>query len=322
MRIKFHGVRGSHPVSTAPARIDEINQSVWTLAQQNPGKSWSDFKSSLADLPRSQHQIWGGNTTCIELKSELSPMPIYFDAGSGITLAGMDKNSGISKEEFYKGSGKVAIFFSHTHWDHIFGLITLEQLYKGNEFHFYGVHKNLSKRLQVLFQEENFPVPFHVVEPNFKFHQIPLHTPIQLGGLNFNHIPQSHPGGSFAYRVSDGKKVFVFATDTELKNIDLPHMTPGSNLYSDADLLVIDAQFSPEEFPTRQGYGHSHIFSAIDFGARERTKRLYLFHQSPYYSDMMLDEQLRRAKEYKEQKYGKALQMEVHLAIEGDEIEV
>src|SRR5687768_3918691 len=147
MQLKFHGARGSHAVCTTPRRVEEIIKSVWELAQSHPAKNWQDFRRKLEELPRSNYQIWGGNTTCVELKSEMSPMPIFFDAGTGLTAAGSDPWSGLTAPEFRKGTGKAAFFLSHAHWDHILGLITLEQLYKGNEFHFYGVHKNLMTRL-------------------------------------------------------------------------------------------------------------------------------------------------------------------------------
>jgi ribonuclease BN (tRNA processing enzyme) len=320
MRLKFHGCRGSHPVSAPPSRIKEIIKDVWTFAQEKKVTSWNMLEAALEQAPQSLSSIWGGNTTCVEVKSDLAPMPLFLDAGTGFTQAGMDPNCALTKADFAKGTGKVAIFLSHTHWDHIIGLITVEQIFKGNEVHFYGVHKNLSERIKTLFIQEHFPVPFHVVEPNFKFHQIPLNTPIQFGGLNINHFAQSHPGGSFAYRITEGKSSMVFATDTELKNTEQPHMTPGSNLYSNSDVLIVDAQFSPEEFPSRQGYGHSQIYMAVDFAVREKTKHLYLFHQSPYYSDKEIDEQLRRAQSYLVETHGASHPMKISMACEGSEI--
>jgi len=322
MRVKFHGCRGSHALCTVPHRIQQISRSVWEFGQRKGLKTWAEVEKALETEARSLHQIYGGNTTCLELKSDKMPMPTFFDAGTGLTAAGIDPNSALSHPDFVNGKGKVAIFFSHTHWDHILGLLTLEQLYKGNEFHFYGVHKGLQERIQNLFLDEHFPVPYRLVEPHVKYHQIPLGTPIQYGALNIHHIPQSHPGVSFAYRVSDGKRSFVFATDTELKNVDLPHMTPGNNLYTNADVMILDAQFSPEEYPIREGYGHAGLYAAVDFAVREKTKRLFLFHQSPYYDDRQIDEQLSRARSYFIEKFGKGQPLEIHMAIEGDEIEI
>jgi len=322
MRIQFHGARGSHALCTIPHRVQQIVRNVWEFGQKQGIKDWASLERALSEKPRSFYQIYGGNTTCIELKSDLAPMPTFFDAGTGITAAGIDPFSSLAHPDYTVGKGKVAIFFSHTHWDHILGLLTLEQLYKGNEFHFYSVHKNLSQRIANLFIEEHFPVPYRMVEPHIKYSQIALGEQIKFGGLKIDHIPQSHPGGSFAYRVSDGIKSFVFATDTELKNVDPPHMTPGKNLYTNADVLILDAQFSAEDYQSREGFGHADLFTAVDFAVRESAKRLYLFHQSPYYDDQQVDEQLLRAREYLKKKFGAQNPLKIEMTVEGDEIEV
>lgn len=321
MRIQFHGGRGSHALCTVPHRVQQIVRNVWEFGQKKGIKDWAKLEVELAKQPRSFYQIYGGNTTCVELKSDKAPMPTFFDAGTGLTAAGIDPFSSLSHPDFLTGKGKAAIFFSHTHWDHILGLITLEQLYKGNEFHFYSVHKNLSARIANLFLEEHFPVPYRILEPRLKYIQIALGEPITYGGLTIHHIPQSHPGGSFAYRVYDGKKTFVFATDTELKNIDPPHMIPGKNLYSNADVLILDTQFSLEDYKTREGYGHADLFSGVDFAVRENAKRLFLFHQSPYYDDQQIDEQLFKAREHLKKTHPHH-PLSIDMTIEGEEIEV
>lgn len=323
MRIKFHGGRGSHPVPVDPSRIDEISAHLWELSQKNPGKSWVQAKASLLnDQPRANFQIYGGATTCIEVKDDTLPMPLFFDAGTGLTGAATDAASGLNNPDFTAHRGKAAIFFTHTHWDHIQGLTTIPQIFQdGNEFHLYSVHKQLQNRLSVLFQDEYFPVPFRTVGERMHFHQIDLGSITRFGEFEISHFGQTHPGASFAYRVSGRGKTFVFATDTELKNIQAPHLKPGQNIYSNADLLVLDAHFSPEEAKQSEGWGHASIHAAVELALREKVKKLCLFHQSPFYSDKEIDRQLVRAQEHR-QKHQSDSPLTIVMMVEGAEISI
>lgn len=318
MKIRFYGCRGSYPVPTEPARIEELTYQIWQLAQDNPGLSWENFKKHLEVSPRSKYQIFGGNTTCLELSTSKSPYPIYLDAGTGIQVASKDPESALNSKSFKANRGKAAIFFTHTHWDHIIGLPNVAQIYTfGNQFHLYGVHKKLMDRLSTLFQIEHFPVPFEIVQKNFQVHQMSLNKELDLGDLKITHFAQHHPGGSFAYRFEDGNKVFIFATDTELKMNDELMETTGQNFYSNADVLVMDSHFSPNDLVP--GYGHPHSHAVIDFAVREKTKVLYLFHQNPLYSDHQLDAQLSDAKKYLQERYPTSL-LKVKAPFEGESV--
>ncbi len=322
MIVRVHGARGSHPVPTPPRRIEELQRSLWDLAQESEAKSWDEFKRFIDAKPRHLHQIFGGSTTCVEIQSESAPMPIFIDAGSGFTGAGMDPDSALQSPDFMRGKGEAAIFFSHTHWDHISGIVTIPQLFmENNRFHFYGVHSDLRGRMEGVFDARYFPVPFSLVEPRFHFHQIARGKSLRLGNIKVDHHPQSHPGGSFAYRFSDGRHVFVMATDTDLKNTDVPHLVPGDNLYSNAHLLILDAHFSPEDFINKEDFGHAHLHQAIDFGVRENAKLLYLFHQSPYYSDAEIQAQLDRAWDYVRKKHPSS-KTEIRVAVDGDVLDL
>jgi phosphoribosyl 1,2-cyclic phosphodiesterase len=322
MIVRVHGSRGSHPVSTSPARIEEIQKNIWMMARENKAETWEDFRSFLSTQPRHLHQIFGGSTTCIEIETAHSPMPIFIDAGSGLTNASKDSQSALCKPNFLKGKGECAFFFTHTHWDHTSGLITIPQLYiDNNRYHFYGVHKDLRARIAGLFDERYFPVPFSLIESRLEFHQLALGKSLHLGSLKIDHHPQSHPGGSFAYRFSDGKYTFVVATDTDLRNTTPPHLETGNNIYSNADVLVVDAHFSPEDFVNKEDFGHAHLEQAIDFGVREKAKLLYLFHQSPFYSDKEIQHQLDRAWDYVKKKHPQS-RSEIRMAIDGDVLDL
>jgi ribonuclease BN (tRNA processing enzyme) len=57
----------------------------------------------------------------------------------------------------------------------------------------------------------------------------------------------------------------------------------------DADLLISDAQYTPEEYPPKAGWGHASTRDAVHLALRARARRLALFHHDPERSDDALD---------------------------------
>ena len=67
---------------------------------------------------------YGGDTTCLELRTARNDEVLIFDAGSGtrrLANAVMDENRSI----FH-------FFFSHVHWDHILGFPFFKPIYCEN----------------------------------------------------------------------------------------------------------------------------------------------------------------------------------------------
>lgn len=106
------------------------------------------------------------------------------------------------------------------------------------------------------------------------------------------HKSYAHPGGVYAYRITWRGKSIVYATDTE------GYVGTDKRLVAfaqDADLLIHDAQYSDEHywgglagFPSTQGYGHSTASMACAVATAARVKGLILFHHDPAYSDEMV----------------------------------
>ena len=57
-----------------------------------------------------------------------------------------------------------------------------------------------------------------------------------------------------------------------------------------ASLLIHDAQYTEEEYPSRVGWGHSSIAHTVQFGLLAKVRRLYLFHHDPMHGDDALEE--------------------------------
>jgi phosphoribosyl 1,2-cyclic phosphodiesterase len=103
------------------------------------------------------------------------------------------------------------------------------------------------------------------------------------------HKSYAHPGGVYIYRISWRGKSVVYATDTE------GYVGTDRRLVQfarEADVLIHDAQYLEQHyrgqlaaFPATQGYGHSTVTMACEVASAAEVGRLILFHHDPSYSD-------------------------------------
>jgi ribonuclease BN (tRNA processing enzyme) len=56
-----------------------------------------------------------------------------------------------------------------------------------------------------------------------------------------------------------------------------------------AGVLVIDSQYTPEEYETHRGWGHSTWLEGIQVARAAGVKKLVLFHHDPAHSDEALE---------------------------------
>jgi len=106
------------------------------------------------------------------------------------------------------------------------------------------------------------------------------------------HKSYAHPGGVYIYRITWHGKSVVYATDTE------GYVGTDKRLVKfakDADVLIHDAQYLEEHywgqlegFPATQGFGHSTVMMACEVARASEAGQLVLFHHDPAYSDDMI----------------------------------
>jgi len=77
--------------------------------------------------------------------------------------------------------------------------------------------------------------------------------------------------------------------------------------------LIFDAQFTPEEYEKRRGWGHSTWLQATEVAKETGARKLLLFHHDPAHSDAELKSILSQARE----KF-----KETYLAVEGESHEI
>ena len=64
----------------------------------------------------------------------------------------------------------------------------------------------------------------------------------------------------------------------------------------DTNVLILDAQYTDEEYRAHVGWGHGSISSAVSLGAEADVKRLILFHHDPNHDDAMVDRMVEKAR--------------------------
>ena len=98
-------------------------------------------------------------------------------------------------------------------------------------------------------QQEYFPVSLDQMGATFAFHE-PAGRRVRRGPTRVTSYRHNHPGGAFTYRIESQGKVLVFCTDIEHGDGIDPNIV---ELARGADLLIHDAQYTPDELRHKKG---------------------------------------------------------------------
>jgi phosphoribosyl 1,2-cyclic phosphodiesterase len=256
MMIRCHGARGSIPVS---------------------GEEYVKY---------------GGDSTCFEIRSKNSKI-IIVDAGTGIRRLG-DK---LLSEEIFDYN----IIFTHSHFDHILGFPFFRPIY--NEKTTMSIlgcpttQGNIEKLLSKSMSAPLFPIRFEELSAKITY-SLECKFSFRVDSVEVFPINLSHPNLGLGYSfVEDGKK-FVFLTDNELgyRHRNGKTFEDYAEFSENADLLIHDAQFTPEEYGNRKTWGHSTYMDALNLALTAQVRRLGLFHHDPNRNDTDLDSIVRKCR--------------------------
>ncbi|MFW5443128.1 MAG: MBL fold metallo-hydrolase [Methylococcaceae bacterium] len=245
---------------------------------------------------------YGGNTTCIEIRTDNNDL-IILDAGTGIHM--------LAQELLKQLPITAHIFISHTHWDHIQGLPFFSPIFiPNNQINIYGgldpvTNEGIERALSVQLQYSYFPIREAELNASIKYSTIKPGEQITVGSAAITPILLSHPVLNFGYRIDcDGKSIF-FTGDYEPQfNIYEPDDSEYEEYQSfidekqnqitlamkDVDALIVDSSFTSAEYSSKKGWGHGTYASAMNQASLANAKKLFFTHHEPTRSDQQLEQ--------------------------------
>jgi ribonuclease BN (tRNA processing enzyme) len=231
---------------------------------------------------------YGGNTSCVTITD--GDALLILDAGSGIKRLA----------EFLGGYQRIDILLTHLHLDHIIGLGFFSPLFNPNvEIHIWSAAGNsagLRARLNRYLSPPLFPVRIRDLPCRLHLHEV-ARTHFEVGHFKIYSDYVCHPSPTVGYRIQTSDKVIAYIPDHEptLGSMNFPHnpeWTSGFSVAENADLLIHDAHFTPDEYPNHIGWGHSSTEQALQFAQMTGSKRLVFFHHDPSKTDEQLEKMM------------------------------
>jgi phosphoribosyl 1,2-cyclic phosphodiesterase len=295
-RVKFWGVRGSIPV---------------------PGNTTVRY---------------GGNTSCVEVRADGEI--IVLDAGTGIRPLGL-----ALEKEFGTKPIKVTLLLTHAHWDHIHGLPFFTPAHhRQNQITVYG-HDSADTGLREILEEQMsapfFPVTLHDLPGKIDIHTLEA-MQFNIGKVRVRSTFVNHPGICAGYRLFTSAGSIAFLPDYEPYDAFKVHSAQRESLnpsqtrkraeeeraglvefLEGCDVLILDTQYTDNEYTARVGWGHGSLGSAVALARDAHVRKLVLFHHDPTHDDAKIDMMLREARQLAE-KSGQRLQVDA--AREGAEL--
>jgi ribonuclease BN (tRNA processing enzyme) len=308
MKIRFWGVRGSLPT---------------------PGPETAQY---------------GGNTTCIEVIREGSPV-IVLDAGTGVRGLG-DRLMTEKGPPF-----DIRLLVTHTHWDHIHGFPFFTPIYTpGSRVEVYGIGplregKGFEQVMRDQMTYSYFPVENTMLDNVVRYND--YHKMFEEGveksfelcpGVQVRIKLTNHPVYCAACRIEADGKSFVFSGDHEpwFPKDDDPQDTV--ELYSlmnerftdflrGADLVAMDTTYTQREYESpdspamsKRGWGHSYFEYNIGLAREAGVKSMAFTHHDPSRTDAELDRLMEET--YLPMGHKQAPGIRFFAAREGQEIEL
>ena len=283
--VRFWGTRGSLPAALTASALREKLVSALVAASGRELDTAEKARAFAETLPFSTSHTFGGNSSCVELRSPGAGR-VLLDMGSGARAA-----AGEALRELKGAAGEFHVFQSHLHWDHIMGFPFFTPAYvAGNKITIYGCHAELERAFRRQQAQPSFPVDFSLMAANIEFVVLEPGRTYDIAGYRVTPKPQVHGGDSYGYRFERDGAAVIYSTDSEHKLENAEETQTFVDFFSAADLVIFDAMYSlADTVSVKEDWGHSSNVVGVELCQLARAKHLVLFHHEPAYDDATIE---------------------------------
>jgi CheY-like chemotaxis protein len=261
-----------------------------THVHENYIKFWGTRGSN--PVAGQEYIRYGGNTCCLEVHQDGDL--VIIDAGTGIRALG--------NSPFFSKHRMIHLVIGHTHWDHIIGFPFFGPIYNSDQqvtiWSPIGFEKTTKELFTEMLAYAYFPVRLDDIRAKLIFKEIQEGVPFSIGKVEINTHYAYHPGATLCFKIQAGGKTFGYVTDNEMlmgyqgnpneivKGHPLlePHLSM-INFFKECDFLVHEAQYFPDEYTEKVGWGHSSIPNAAVLIKECGVKEWIVTHHDPAHSD-------------------------------------
>ena len=231
---------------------------------------------------------YGGQTSCVAVARDGEAPALLLDGGTGLrTLARMMNGSP------FRGT----MLIGHLHWDHTHGI----------PFFRAGDQPGARVDVRIPAQGDAAEVMARALgPPHFPVRIDELRGDWSLDGIEpgayefdgFEVLAREIPHKrtrTFGFRISDGSASIAYLSDHAPQNLGGgpdgygEYHEAALQLAAGVDLLIHDAQYTPDEFEQRADFGHTTPQYAIGLAKAAGARGVLLFHHDPDRTDDDLD---------------------------------